>query len=213
MPTLFRSGILTTSLLAALTVAQPAAAAQIIGGATDVTLTSAPTLTGLGLSFNTFGTASTRVGADGVPIASFLITGGTINDQTGGLLVRHDGSGLLFSAAGKTLSVGDFLIDTAASTVFASAIVNGTSNLGQVALFSIGSGLSLNLTAQGAGAFTSVFGAPDLTGARIGTADVNFVSTAAAVPEPGTWAMMIFGFGVIGYAARRRRSTVVAPAY
>lgn len=26
----------------------------------------------------------------------------------------------------------------------------------------------------------------------------------AAVPEPGTWAMMILGFGVIGYAMRRR---------
>ena len=26
----------------------------------------------------------------------------------------------------------------------------------------------------------------------------------AAVPEPGTWAMMIFGFGAIGLAMRRR---------
>ena len=28
----------------------------------------------------------------------------------------------------------------------------------------------------------------------------------AAVPEPGTWAMMLFGFGFIGIAARRRRA-------
>lgn len=42
--------------------------------------------------------------------------------------------------------------------------------------------------------------------------DVRFApyvySPAPAVPETATWAMMILGFGVIGYAMRRRRSTV-----
>jgi hypothetical protein len=32
--------------------------------------------------------------------------------------------------------------------------------------------------------------------------------TPAAVPEPATWAMMIMGFGVVGYAMRRRRTAV-----
>ena len=27
-----------------------------------------------------------------------------------------------------------------------------------------------------------------------------------AVPEPGTWAMMLLGFGAIGYGMRRRRA-------
>ena len=31
-----------------------------------------------------------------------------------------------------------------------------------------------------------------------------------AVPEPGTWAMLIGGFGMVGAAARRRRSVAVA---
>ena len=30
-------------------------------------------------------------------------------------------------------------------------------------------------------------------------------SVATAVPEPGTWAMMLLGFGAIGFAMRRRR--------
>jgi hypothetical protein len=32
----------------------------------------------------------------------------------------------------------------------------------------------------------------------------------AFVPEPGTWAMLIAGFGLVGFAARRRRVTVAA---
>ncbi len=33
-------------------------------------------------------------------------------------------------------------------------------------------------------------------------------STAGAVPEPATWAMLITGFGLVGAAARRRQSTL-----
>lgn len=31
-------------------------------------------------------------------------------------------------------------------------------------------------------------------------------SVTAPVPEPGTWAMMLFGFGALGFSMRRRRS-------
>lgn len=33
---------------------------------------------------------------------------------------------------------------------------------------------------------------------------LDTVSSVSAVPEPGTWAMMLLGFGVIGYGMRRR---------
>lgn len=36
------------------------------------------------------------------------------------------------------------------------------------------------------------------------------IGTAAAVPEPANWAMLIAGFGLVGAAARRRRQTAVA---
>jgi hypothetical protein len=32
----------------------------------------------------------------------------------------------------------------------------------------------------------------------------------AAVPEPATWAMMLLGFGAVGFAMRRRRAPVLA---
>ncbi|WP_439534050.1 PEPxxWA-CTERM sorting domain-containing protein [Polymorphobacter sp.] len=34
-------------------------------------------------------------------------------------------------------------------------------------------------------------------------------TTLTAVPEPATWAMLLFGFGAVGMAARRRRTPVV----
>lgn len=34
------------------------------------------------------------------------------------------------------------------------------------------------------------------------------IAVAGAVPEPATWAMMLLGFGAIGYSMRRRRATV-----
>lgn len=37
-------------------------------------------------------------------------------------------------------------------------------------------------------------------------------TVAAAVPEPATWAMMLGGFGLMGFAARRRRSTKMVTA-
>lgn len=45
-------------------------------------------------------------------------------------------------------------------------------------------------------------GFSDVRQVRIG----GIASSIAAVPEPGTWAMMLFGFGAIGFAMRRRKS-------
>jgi hypothetical protein len=35
-------------------------------------------------------------------------------------------------------------------------------------------------------------------------------SFTASVPEPTSWAMLLAGFGLVGFAARRRRITVAA---
>ncbi|NTZ41676.1 PEP-CTERM sorting domain-containing protein, partial [Altererythrobacter sp. SALINAS58] len=40
---------------------------------------------------------------------------------------------------------------------------------------------------------------------------ITFFNTGStpAVPEPTTWAMMLFGFGAIGFAMRRRKDKTV----
>lgn len=37
------------------------------------------------------------------------------------------------------------------------------------------------------------------------TGTISLAPTVAAVPEPGTWALMLLGFGAVGYSMRRRR--------
>ncbi len=44
-------------------------------------------------------------------------------------------------------------------------------------------------------------------GVNPGLSDIHF---SATVPEPATWGLMLAGFGMVGFAARRRRSTVAA---
>ena len=56
-----------------------------------------------------------------------------------------------------------------------------------------------------AGTYTlTINGDNDSTGSLGGTVTIN------AVPEPGTWAMMLLGFGAAGFAMRRRRAPVLA---
>lgn len=38
-------------------------------------------------------------------------------------------------------------------------------------------------------------------------------AASGAVPEPATWAMMLVGFGAVGYAMRRQRKNAVAVSY
>ena len=40
------------------------------------------------------------------------------------------------------------------------------------------------------------------------TLTISRASVVAAVPEPATWAMMLLGFGAIGFSVRRRRPAV-----
>lgn len=206
-----RSILATAALAATALFATPAAAADIVGGSTSVTLTAAPTLTAAGVSVAPTGSASVSL-SGGLPVVTFPITGGSTNPATNTALIFHNGSGLSFSnGLGATLNIGNFVIDTSALTIsgFASANGGAASNL---TLFNLGSGNTLLLSSGAASAFNSVFGLNLAAGTQIGTASVNPITATAAVPEPGTWMLMLFGFGAAGYAIRRQRRTGLATA-
>ena len=41
----------------------------------------------------------------------------------------------------------------------------------------------------------------------------TFTYVSPSVPEPSTWAMMLLGFGAVGFAIRRRRSPKLAASW
>ena len=63
-----------------------------------------------------------------------------------------------------------------------------------------------NMIAVGPGTYTlNIQGTPGTQNGSL-SGNVSFTSVAAAVPEPGTWALMLVGFGAVGFSMRRRRS-------
>jgi len=92
---------------------------------------------------------------------------------------------ICLSVGGCETYYGSDVISASANGDQGSTITNGR------ATFGVGGGnsiLSLQLlSTQNAGEFD------------------NFATVPAGVPEPGTWGMMLLGFGLVGFAARRRR--------
>ena len=107
--------------------------------------------------------------------------------------------GLAFTKGGTTTDISDFEINL--NTDVLSGFVNGGTT--PTAFFAIGaktaSGYPLTLDATLAGALSTIYGLPNLTGASIGDATVTITS----VPEPSTWGMMLLGFASLGFAAWR----------
>jgi len=127
---------------------------------------------------------------------------------------------ILNFAAGFTTGFSFFYTSSSAAAVNVYDGVNGTGNLLA----------SLNLVAQSGG--NGCVGDPSGSFCNFTAIGVNFLGTAKSinfggtanqtafdnitfgsstpggVPEPTTWAMMLAGFGAVGFATRRRRQNV-----
>ena len=176
---LARLATLAAAGTAAVTLAAPVAGAVTPTGAargvTTVTLDTATVsaLEGLGVA----PAPVTPAVLGGSPLqAAFPIVG---NQKAG--VVKHVG-GLSLTGGGETLTLTNYDIVLSGGVLTADAALNGT-DLGRINLFDLASapaGFScsgvaaeLTLDAAAAGALSQVFGAPDLTGADIGTACVT----------------------------------------
>jgi hypothetical protein len=120
----------------------------------------------------------------GTNLLTFTFTGGSLSGSIGG------NTGNVLSLAGTTFDTfSSDLID------FTSFDLNG---------FAISlSNISPNIT-FGGGTIS------DFTASSVGTFSAVDNGGGNAVPEPGTWAMMLAGFGLVGLSRRRQRSTTVA---
>lgn len=190
------------SLALGLVAGAPASAASlpIIGVKTEVEVT-AP-LGALGLTPAPFGSA-TAIGA----IFTFPVTGGTLDSLTGVALVEHDGSGVALTAGTQSAFVGNFLIDTAAASVFADGAALGAPGFLDAPIFTFGTGtelpgVELLISPTLASVLTAVFGAPDLTGVTFGYARPD----VAVVPVPAAGLLLLSAVGGLGIAGARRRT-------
>ena len=92
--------------------------------------------------------------------------------------------------------------DPATNIDFSSVTLNGTSfNIIQTGTVEFRDLLNKALT-PGGNNVLSVAGTAGSSASYSGT--LSF-SSMAAVPEPATWAMMLLGFGAVGFSMRRRR--------
>lgn len=148
---------------------------------------------------------------------SFPITGGEL-EFTGpnGIeaTIEHDDSGFTLDFGGNLFAAANLLIDTVAGTVFADASVNGASE-GNVQLFSFDiSGVTVAQLTDLSSPFLQLdiaqplvdllarFGVETDTDQRFGT--VSTAPQIADVPAPA--ALALFGLGIVGLAAARRRA-------
>lgn len=110
--------------------------------------------------------------------------------------------------AGINLGSDDFLAGDLAG------ILNFTSSLGGGSAATVGdAGFAIFLPAGFlSGSSTNVFyiAYDDQTTSPDDDNHDDFIVRATVLPEPGTWAMMLFGFGAVGYAMRRRRRPALA---
>jgi len=103
---------------------------------------------------------------------------------------------------------------------------NENTNLNSAGMFAYDSSMNLidyiafNNNGNGTGMLSGYYGFSEATAdiayiyfdnSHIGARNLSYVgpeiNPVGAVPEPGTWALMLFGLGAIGFTARQRNST------
>lgn len=184
MKNTFRSLTLATIGAAALIALSPAAYAQSTGG--------------------TISDFSNDVGADGSFTSGFNESM-LANPFSETLTFTTSTDGLL------SIFVGSTATTASNDTDFTSVFLSGTGLVGNILVPQVLGDpteiRSLAGLAIGAGSYTlTVQGTPGTQNGSFG-GSVAFVAQSA-VPEPSTWAMMLIGFGAVGYSSRRRRRAI-----
>lgn len=159
----------------------------VVDGQTVISLTSAPTLASLDVAVSPLGFATVDSDCDQV-LASFGITGGTVDAEDGTAVVLHQGSGLMLSDSAGTLGLKDFLVDTQNGVIDANVAINDVS-AGNAAVFDVGPDGALTLTMTAADIVAATLGTSAITSDTvIGFASLGPVTLPAAYADLDTMA-------------------------
>lgn len=217
-----KSGILGAVACLSVLAAVPASAAVTVGNDPTVSTGQPDSCTSCTFVVND------AFGAAGLKLLSYSFYGKTTSDITPLLLTRTDsGTDAIFTIVGvgqkqtAALGLNTFAFNlltgtniTTANSYFGFAYTNGGTVAFDYSPFSPTSGTfvgPVNYSGAIGGVFTSSFASAQSNSYDALDARTYSISAVAAVPEPATWAMMLFGFGMIGGAARyRRRETKIS---
>jgi len=205
-------GISLSSFLASpttpLSVAADANMTTFLSGATASTTVWNLAAMASGTAFSAYNFLSTAA-AGTTPSAISNATVKTYNSSTDGFMAA------VALAAGTANSV--VVANSANPTAYAGGTTWG-SNFGGKANFSNAAGLGVSQSffslkpssASGIGQATVTAFANPVTLSTTGTLSIG---TVAAVPEPGEWALMLSGFGLVGFIAARRKKMNTSIAF
>ena len=184
-----RKSVLGLLGAAALTAASGAnAAVVVVGGGTTVDVTGPTTLDG-GMNFS-FGYSDSGSESPFLESVQF-------NNTLSGLY------GITLSTTAAVAN-GANDVDILAAYLTGGSIVGTLNLLADLDNTDLNEDFSLNAFLD-AGIYTlNIEGTRGTTGSFGG----NVAFSAQAVPEPATWGMMLMGFGVVGFALRRRRTAI-----
>jgi hypothetical protein len=177
----------------AITMAAPAAATVTVtctdnNAGYDCTPVSGQTIGSLGVDANLVGTSSLHS-----TFLDFDFTGST-------LVITHPFDGGNIGFGGDTTTTAHDIVFTS-STPFDFASLVSTSVGGGIGVPNV-IGFTANNVSLNDGALTIHLGGTTWEDRSVA---VISLATPAAVPEPATWAMMLLGFGAIGFWTRRKR--------
>jgi hypothetical protein len=147
-----------------------------------------------------------------ITTTNYSISGGT----SGTFSLGFDDSTSLYSLAALDVTVGSTTFNTSNAGLFQfiSNVTIGGNPSGVQSVSSTDDDFVFTLTA-GPQSQTSTFFyhvAGGLPSPLATSVTISQIPTTAPVPEPSTWAMMLLGFSVVGFAFRRRRqATATAP--
>ena len=213
-----RKTLLALTTAAALSWAANASAAVVIN------FNDPSGLLGTSQVYGDVGTQVTAYGyTGGDPSALYGKAEGGDEDGVG---LNSDPSGqheIWFDAGGGTfiaLDVSDLFGDASSVSVLFGSTTNGEEweIFGSNVLGDLGSSLTSGTTEgnwillPSFGTYTYYNFVSNNDGSDRGNVLLGALSFESAVPEPGTWAMMLLGFGAVGFSIRRRRQPTLAQA-